>query len=166
MGYQITLTALLQPILFYAVAGADSKLLIWICNLVCLALITIYKIFCAGEGFLNSLGINHFEAYLNIGLLCWMNLKCTSYFLKPISHSNFLAYLNYCFYFPTLFTGPFIGYEEFKKQYDLKSFEGLDVRLTKLGCNILRCVFWMVFIDFWLHFVYVNATSFQFEVIN
>lgn len=162
MGYRVTLLALLQPAVFRISNVNRHRTCTWILNVLSIALIALYKKFCSQEAFLKSIGLNAFEAYLHILMLCWMNLKCTSFALNH-APEPLEEYLAYCFYLPTLFTGPFIDYEDFRKVH-LGKPGTVYLRLEKLMRSILRCLVWMAFSEFWLHFIYVNATSFQLEV--
>lgn len=157
MGYKITVLALLQPVLFYLVGRRGFKPLIWACNLICLALIAGFKNLCAYPRFVDYMGLDQFRAFLSVLILCWMNLKCTSFFLSNLLGAK--PDLKYCFYLPTLFIGPFIQSSNFKAPQ-----QSLWVRLGKLGLDIARCMFWAVFLECGLHFIYVNATMFQLEV--
>ncbi|ERL83691.1 protein-cysteine N-palmitoyltransferase Rasp [Dendroctonus ponderosae] len=159
MGYRVTLLALLQPAIFRISIVNRNTICTWILNILSLALIALYKKMCSQEAFLKYMGLNAFEAYMHILMLCWMNLKCTSYALNH-TPKRLEEYLSYCFYLPTLFTGPFIDYEDFMKVH-MRKPGTFNLRMKKLMLNILRCLFWMLFSEFWLHFIYVNATSFQ-----
>ncbi|XP_050294756.1 protein-cysteine N-palmitoyltransferase Rasp isoform X2 [Anthonomus grandis grandis] len=160
MGTSIVLLAIFQPIVFYLFARNMS--LTWLINIVCLGLISLCKTQTAAATLFQRL--NDFEISLSILLLCWMNLKCTAFALERNNKYNQLVlnYVEYCFYLPTLFTGPFITYEDFIK----RKSEKLTVRLIQLTFNLGRCCFWWIFTEFCLHFVYVNATSFQLELIK
>lgn len=117
------------------------------------------------EEILKYLNINHYEAYITIILMCWLNLKCTSYSTTFSVDKNVLDFLSYCLYYPTLFTGPFIPFEDFKQTFLIHSYESFNVRSGKLLKNITRCIFWYTLGNMALHFVYINATGFQLEVI-
>lgn len=166
LGYKITLTTLYQPVIFSYAGKFNSTLLIWTCNFVSLGLIAVFKQMNTSELFLNGLGINHFEAYMSILILCWMNLKCTSFYLNASAKTGILDFLCYCYYFPTVFTGPFIPYEDFKSTYNTKTMENFYARIKRLGKNISRCFFWFIFVNIALHFIYVNATAFQIELLQ
>lgn len=157
MGYKITVLALLQPVLFYLAGRRGFKPLIWACNLICLALIAGFKSLCTYQRFVDYMGLDHFRAFLSVLILCWMNLKCTSFFLS--NPAGVKPDLKYCLYLPTLFVGPFIHSKNFKDPQ-----QSLWVKLGTLGLDIFRCMFWAVFLEFCLHFIYVNATMFQLQV--
>ncbi|XP_076269065.1 protein-cysteine N-palmitoyltransferase Rasp [Rhynchophorus ferrugineus] len=156
----------IQPILFFLVGFINSTLCIWLCNFLCLSLIVIYKTMVSSDDFLNNLNINHYEAYITILLLCWLNLKCTSYFLSSSHDRNVLVFLSYCLYCPTLFTGPFIPFDDFKETIFVWSYESFYLRAGRLLKSITRCIFWYIFGNMVLHFVYVNATGFQLQLVS
>ncbi|CAH1121852.1 unnamed protein product [Ceutorhynchus assimilis] len=166
MGYKIAFAALIQPILFYLVKTKTNKLYVWLCNFICLVLIAFYKNLSSNfSPNTANQDVNHFKVFLSTLLISWMNLKCTHFALNN-SISNVIDYLAYLFYFPTLFTGPFISYDEFKKCYNTRTYKQLDVRLEKLAENLMRCLFWYIFVEFSLHYFYFNAAIFQLELIK
>ncbi|XP_066157479.1 protein-cysteine N-palmitoyltransferase Rasp [Euwallacea fornicatus] len=161
MGYKVMILALLQPLFFHVVARLQSKTTIWIFNIVCLAVISVYKKLCSTEGFW---GMSPYQAYFSFLFLYWMNLRCVSYCLSEEKQS-LIKYLAYCLYFPTLFVGPFIPYEDYERIYENANLS-MRLRFQQLVFNVSRCLFWAIFIQISLHFVYVNAASFQMQLIE
>lgn len=94
--------------------------------------------------------------------MSWIHLKCTSFYLENPKSTGFLNLVAYCFYPPTFFTGPFISYEDFRNVYVLSNKN--HNKFKKLAKNLLWCMLWYIFVNFCLHFIYVNATSFQPQV--
>ncbi|KAL1501940.1 hypothetical protein ABEB36_007167 [Hypothenemus hampei] len=161
-GLKVTFLVLLEPIFFYFAAKFHKTFVVWICSIVCLSLISLYKQICATEEFLKSLNLNYFQASLNISVLCWMNLKCTSFCLNESKMG--LNYWSYCMYFPTLLTGPFIPYKDYENMF--KTHYNLRQKAVNLTKNVILCLFWWSFSNFWLHFIYINATGFQLELVK
>ncbi|XP_030751533.1 protein-cysteine N-palmitoyltransferase Rasp isoform X2 [Sitophilus oryzae] len=166
LGYKILVIIFIQLILFSIVFLWKNKALTWLCSLTCLTLITFYKNLNSTETFLKFFALNHYEAYLNILVLCWLNLKCTSFSVSCEVNMTFLDYISYCFYFPTFITGPFISYNDFKMIYKMKEYGSLDVRLRQFLKNTFRWVLWYQFGNICLHFIYINATSFQSDFVR
>ncbi|XP_060518879.1 protein-cysteine N-palmitoyltransferase Rasp isoform X2 [Cylas formicarius] len=164
MGYLLTWILLIQPITFIIVGALHSKLCIWICNLTFIGLSAVFKKINSDETFLKQYRINHYETYISILILSWMNLRCTSYYLTT-SKEDIRKFLAYCLYFPTMCTGPFLSFKHFDGMY-CKKFEPIAIRIKNLILNILRCLIWFTFGEICLHYIYVNATGFQPEFVK
>ncbi|KAJ8924428.1 hypothetical protein NQ315_007224 [Exocentrus adspersus] len=161
MGYVVVYILLLQPCIFYLLCNFYRNAVItWICSGISLLIITHCKHANLSGNFLKEVRLNEYELYFIVLCLFWMNLKCTSYFMEKQSSKNPLDFFAYCFYPPTVFTGPFIPYEEYLDINKSRTLSFLE-RVRKLFLNLSRCLFWFLFMNFILHYVYVNATAYQ-----
>ncbi|KAJ8963292.1 hypothetical protein NQ318_018760 [Aromia moschata] len=158
-GYLIVCVVLMQPIIFY-LKHIISKSIIstWACTAGCLCLITYYRTFL--EDFQEFSALNEIDLCLVTVCLFWLNLKCTSYHLEKQNGTKVLDFLSYCLYPPTMFSGPFVPLKDFQCVYNASSLP-IHERLKKLVLNLARILFWFLFGHIYLHYVYVNATSFQ-----
>lgn len=155
---------LLQPIIFYVICNVyKSTTVTWLCTGVSLLFITFCKQVNSNEEFAKFIKFNSQELYLIILTLFWMNLKCTGYFLEKLSSKKLLDYLSYCLYPPTILTGPYIPLRDYLNIYKLTTLS-FQKRVEKLILNLSICLFWFLFTNFCLHYVYVNATSYQPQV--
>lgn len=143
--------------LFGLISKCEKKSLTWFTGLLCLGLINYLKSFEDGNN-------TFYSFYKVLMAICWINLRCISYCLE---HGNkercFIDLLSYCFYLPTLLLGPFILCVDFKKTQE-KIHLKLAKRTQRLCIDLFRYIFWLLFIEFSLHYVYINALSFQVEV--
>ncbi|XP_018577369.1 protein-cysteine N-palmitoyltransferase Rasp [Anoplophora glabripennis] len=94
-----------------------------------------------------------------------MNLKCTGYFLDKHSSKKLLNFLSYCLYPPTIFTGPFISINDYLNIYNSTAVPFWK-RVQKLILNLGGCIFWYTLTNFCLHYIYVNATSYQPQLVK
>jgi hypothetical protein len=94
----------------------------------------------------------------------WIYMRGQSYCLDKLSSvssgpsvSDFITMLGYCFYFPMLFLGPLVLYEEFEAGL-LKPYVPWTVQRVKiLVLNILRYSWWILFLELFLHYIYIGA---------
>lgn len=152
----------LQPIFFYSARFLrQTNFCTWICSCFSLLFITVYK---KQVLFSENPTANEYQIHLLSVSISWINLKCTSFYLENMNSLNFLNLLTYCFYPPTIFTGPFILYEDFKNIYNVNNkCQNVD-KAQKLVKNLMKCIMWYLFGQICLHFVYISATSFQPQV--
>jgi hypothetical protein len=65
--------------------------------------------------------------------------------------------LGYCFYFPMLFFGPLVLYQEFEAGV-LKPYAPWTLkRVMTFLLNMVRYSWWMLFLELFLQFFYVGA---------
>ncbi|XP_063403798.1 protein-cysteine N-palmitoyltransferase HHAT-like isoform X2 [Mytilus trossulus] len=77
---------------------------------------------------------------------------------KEEVHFSLLDAFSYCFYYPLFFTGPIITYDDFSKQMNESEKKTLKAsELKSIAFRAIRVIFWTFFIEFILHFLYVNA---------
>lgn len=156
---------LLQPVLFLSIFNHKSFVLKWITSLSCLALITVYKSSSINVNIIQLNALNEHDSYLIIMALFWMNLKCTSYVLDNEIQKNLLDFIFYCFYFPTLLSGPFICYTDFKNCYKILEKRSITKKCVILTRNLTKCLFYWLFGNICLHFCYLSAIGFHPEVM-
>lgn len=155
-----------QPIIFRLVSMISTKKLVfWTFNIILISMISVYKYYISSEYFMLKYKLNEKENYLHILAIYWTNLRSFSFFMEYCENKDrksILYLLSYSLYLPVLFNGPFIFYADFETGIKIKS-NFID-RLITIMINCTRFIFWMVFIEFVLHFFYVNATYFQIQV--
>ncbi|XP_018327825.1 protein-cysteine N-palmitoyltransferase Rasp isoform X2 [Agrilus planipennis] len=151
-----------QLILFELISKFGTIILIWTTCLGYLAAICFFKTFDQTFGY-QYLRINEWQHFLLILSLCWMNLRCISFYIETIkckknNESNLLRIFSYCFYLPNLFCGPFVHYEEMLQSHN-KSTVNLRTRLLILAKDLLRVAWWCLFTHLSLYFLYASAFS-------
>ncbi|XP_068893417.1 protein-cysteine N-palmitoyltransferase Rasp [Tenebrio molitor] len=144
---------LFQPLIFLIVLTCHNKLFIWVCEIPILLLIGLLKSFTTDER----------KEHITMLILFWLNLKCVSYCLDFIdsgqTQQKYLSYFSYCLYLPHIISGPFISYKDFKGCHQYS--QNVSSRFLMLIKHLFRLLFWLLFLEFCLHFVYVNATEFH-----
>lgn len=151
-------------LVYEVVSHLRSKPVVWIYTLVNLFALCSFEAFDQKEVVLESIGIDRYQYYLLILAVHWIILRCTSYYIDLIDSKKqhvFLQTLAYCLYLPLLFFGPFVSFDDFKRNYSSHNSPNATTELLK---NIVRFGFWFLFLEFVLHFVYVNAVGFQPQV--
>ncbi|XP_031843880.1 protein-cysteine N-palmitoyltransferase Rasp isoform X3 [Nomia melanderi] len=171
-----TLCAVIQPSILYILTYKRENYIIWLINTLFLFLIHFLKI--PNGIFQNVLKLSDEEHYLLTLTMCWIQLRCIScsidnkqmclennydniYLLR-----NFLWGLAYSLYLPTLHLGPLILYHEFIDSIK-KPFH--TWKLTELGylvLNLIRYGFWILFANFFLHFLYFNAMHYHPRIVE
>lgn len=163
----IGITLLSVVLLLYETIGnLRKKTAVWLCTLVHLLLLCLFENFEHKDAILENLHMTRHHYYLLLLAVHWIILRCTSYYIDLIDYKRehiFLQTLAYCLYLPLLFFGPFVNFEDFNKNYSCRSFN--HNRKTELLINMIRFGFWLIFLEFILHFIYVNAVAFQPQVV-
>jgi hypothetical protein len=121
--------------------------------------------------FQNFLSISYEYQYMLIISSAWIYMRGQSYCLDKLSSadtgpsvSDFVMMLGYCFYFPTLFLGPLVVYQEFEAGV-LKPYAPWTLqRIKTFVLHILRYVWWMLFLELFLHYVYIGALQKKVQV--
>ncbi|XP_050544505.1 protein-cysteine N-palmitoyltransferase Rasp isoform X4 [Daktulosphaira vitifoliae] len=107
--------------------------------------------------------LNEEMSYLLLLTVYWHNLRCLSFVLSFINlsnktESNYTHFLAYSFYLPCFFFGPIMIYEKLipasKNNDHVKTFKKRSVTLI---IKVMRCLFWMLVVEFVLHFIYINV---------
>ena len=121
--------------------------------------------------FQNFLSISYEYQYLLIISSAWIYMRGQSYCLDKLSCadtgpsvSDLVMMLGYCFYFPMLFLGPLVLYQEFEAGV-LKSYAPWTLqRIKTFILNILRYLWWMLFLELFLHYIYIGALQKEVQV--
>ena len=121
--------------------------------------------------FQNFLSISYEYQYMLMISSAWIYMRVQSYCLDKLSSadtgpsvSDFVMMLGYCFYFPLLFLGPLVLYQEFEVAV-LKPYAPWTVQRVKIFLlNILRYLWWMLFLELFLHYVYIGALQKEVQV--
>lgn len=164
MGFISIALILFQPVLFYCILSISQKLqVVWICSGMSLGLIAYFKHITGNNTYQNLFYINEYDLFLLTLSLSWMCLKCNSYYLSEYK-PRFLDFFGYCFYMPTIFTGPFIPYEDYRRKYVSSKCLPFNKRLKRLLYNILYCLFCFGFGNVCLHFIYIHAAAYHPQV--
>ncbi|KAH0563937.1 protein-cysteine N-palmitoyltransferase Rasp-like [Cotesia glomerata] len=104
--------------------------------------------------------------YLLTVTIFWIQLRSISCSVDNVSRyqhknlssffKNFIEITAYCLYLPTMFTGPFFLYSDFRKS--LSGSEKWTVhRLGVTVFNLLRYTFWLLVTELMMHFLYTSA---------
>ncbi|KAF5275212.1 hypothetical protein FQR65_LT04245 [Abscondita terminalis] len=73
--------------------------------------------------------------------------------------------LSYCMYLPTLYLGPFIKFEHIKSSYTVQS-KDVGKRSFQLFIQFLRFGFWLLFVEFCLHYFYISAMFYNLDMVH
>uniref|UniRef100_T1IPU2 Uncharacterized protein n=1 Tax=Strigamia maritima TaxID=126957 RepID=T1IPU2_STRMM len=105
------------------------------------------------------------EEYIMSIVTAWLIIRGLSFALHRCRESrksktlqqDLSHYLGFCFYFPLLFTGPLMMFNDFEKQL-LAPKPKWDIRRLLFNTlNILRYIFWFLFNELTLHYFYVHT---------
>lgn len=121
--------------------------------------------------FQNFLSISYEYQYMLIISSAWIYMRGQSYCLDKLlsadtgpSVSDLVMMLGYCFYFPMLFLGPLVLYQEFEAGL-LKPYAPWTLQRVKtFVLYILRYLWWMLFLELFLHYVYIGALQKEVQV--
>lgn len=187
LGLHSLFIILLQPVAFFLLgcvissnsSGSTTTTKIssvWCLNGISLVLLTIYKNFIIVSSSSNATNdeTDERKSYIVVLTIFWMNLKCTHYILDivtsfnqikitPMSFNCWLNFISYVLYLPTLLCGPFMTRDSFEGSYcSVRSRDYMFMeRMRRFVGDCMRALFWLIFAEFALHFVPVNATAFQ-----
>ncbi|KAJ4427997.1 hypothetical protein ANN_24010 [Periplaneta americana] len=112
----------------------------------------------------NWLSLFYDQHYMLTISSAWIYMRSQSFCLDrlmsskvSVSVAELVLLLGYCFYLPMLFLGPLVLFEEFEAGI-LKPYAPWTVQRMKIFIlNILRYMWWMCFLELFLHFIYVGA---------
>jgi D-alanyl-lipoteichoic acid acyltransferase DltB (MBOAT superfamily) len=121
--------------------------------------------------FQNFLSIPYEYQYMLMISSAWIYMRGQSYCLDRLSSaitgpsmSDFIMMLGYCFYFPMLFLGPLVLYEEFEAGVQQPYAPWTIQRVKTFVLGMLRYSWWMLFLELFLHFIYVGALQMEIQV--
>ncbi|XP_022913835.2 protein-cysteine N-palmitoyltransferase Rasp [Onthophagus taurus] len=160
---------ILQPITFQLliITIKFKKRVIWVCSLINIMIffnINIKVVY----NFFHQLQLTDNQVDLLYIALYWINIRCVCYYIDYTENPwkcNITQSLSYCLYLPLLFLGPFIQYKDFKKCREFNN-DPLKLRLLLFMKNLIRFIFWWIFTDISLHYIYVNFFPFFPELVK
>lgn len=121
--------------------------------------------------FQNFLSIPYESQYMLMISSAWIYMRGQSYCLDRLSStstgpsvSDLIMMLGYCFYFPMLFLGPLVLFEEFEAGLQKPYASWTIQRIKTFIFSILRYSWWMLFLELFLHFIYVGALQMEVQV--
>nr|XP_034190018.1 protein-cysteine N-palmitoyltransferase Rasp isoform X1 [Osmia lignaria] len=172
-----TLCIFIQLSVLYILTYKQSRLIIWLINMIFLFLIHFLKI--PDGTFQSTFKFNDEEHYLLTLIMCWIQLRSISYSIDNMNKhlksdcdemlyffNNFLYKLAYCLYLPTLSLGPLILYHEFmdsiKETFQFWKLEDFG----NFFFRIIKYIFWIEFTNLCLHFLYFNVMQYHPEVVE
>ncbi|XP_008553452.1 protein-cysteine N-palmitoyltransferase Rasp [Microplitis demolitor] len=79
---------------------------------------------------------------------------------------NFIETTAYCLYLPTLCTGPFFLYSDFRKGINGPTDKWTLRRAGNTCFNLLRFIFWLLFTELLMHFLYITAFKYQARAVE
>lgn len=163
--YKAMLFIIMQPLCYQLLFHLfKNKYVLWFYNLLWIMLVNYMKTFDVND---LNLNLTHIEFSVVISASYWIGLRCLYYYLMKIScklkNESILDCLCYCFYLPTLFTGPFLIYNNYKECF-VRNTKTVLARSFELTRNLIRFIFWLFFIEFLLHYVYLNVYAYYPEV--
>lgn len=162
-----------QPLMYLLILKVGGKTKsIWFSSCLLLVVVDFFKTY-----FNNYIHAYEYN-YMLLAVTLWVHLRCLSFSLettgisrevkekthKKITGLQILNMLSYAFYFPVLFVGPIILYNDFIKSLETPYKSSFKRRIFCLATNLTRYVGWFFFTEFSLHFVYFNALQYYPEV--
>ncbi|CAL8111507.1 unnamed protein product [Orchesella dallaii] len=164
-GFLPTVFLLLQPVIYWILAQARSKLLLWVA--------TILFIYHLNSPFIQVFTpTNTLSEYFYIITAAWNYARCISFcydMWEKIGYEKeglvcLQNGVRYCFYLPLAISGPLVTYESFEKNIILQDVEVLKQRnlasdITNLAKKMLRIGFIALLIELMLHFLYFRSLS-------
>lgn len=121
--------------------------------------------------------ISHEQLFRMVVINGWATLKCISFALDALDEKDqekeksedfkLSHFLGYVFYFPTLYLGPPIIYQRFRRCYRSRSetrnpITVIKTFLTDLGIVLL----WFVVLEFSHHFLYLATLQYSTHILN
>ncbi|XP_050544503.1 protein-cysteine N-palmitoyltransferase Rasp isoform X2 [Daktulosphaira vitifoliae] len=148
-----------MTLIYYFLMFTNNKLIIWTTSILLLGF------WCNNDYLFEYFdpNLNEEMSYLLLLTVYWHNLRCLSFVLSFINlsnktESNYTHFLAYSFYLPCFFFGPIMIYEKLipasKNNDHVKTFKKRSVTLI---IKVMRCLFWMLVVEFVLHFIYINV---------
>jgi hypothetical protein len=150
-------------LMFYSTTLTNRKSVVWLIAILWICLINYYKPNSLDEE-INTFSLTLDEFLEMLTILTWNLLKCISFSIDKIENcyetANYrvIDLFAYSFYYPTFYFGPFFVYERFRRILlsTVTNREFLYAkRLEVLFKDLAICVFWFLFAEMSLHFLYV-----------
>lgn len=153
---------IISIIFLYRIAAfSKRKLLVWLTTCLILFILNASELVFEKNTIINALRLNDSNFQDLIVAAHWTVLRCISYNFDERNRSSILEMLSYCLYLPLFFFGPFIKFEHFKQTFKENKSTTTKTKIKQLLLNLCRFNFWLLFTEFILHFVYVNATMYH-----
>ncbi|XP_069686211.1 protein-cysteine N-palmitoyltransferase Rasp-like [Periplaneta americana] len=157
VGLLATMSLAAEPCLMYLLLQLRSRTVVYIAGLFLLVLHNM-------DFRMNWMSLFYDQHYMLTISSAWIYMRSQSFCLDrlmsnkvSVSVAELVLLLGYCFYLPMLFLGPLVLFEEFEAGI-LKPYAPWTVQRMKIFLlNILRYVWWMCFLELFLHFIYVGA---------
>ncbi|KAL5277278.1 HHAT family protein [Megaselia abdita] len=107
--------------------------------------------------------LNYEQYYEVYNIFSWSVLKCLSFSLDTTSkRKDWLNFLGYTLYFPTIIFGPFFLY---KRYSDDKMYNSLKERTTNLIKELVKLFLIMGAVHMSLSFLYINYMQIDFDAV-
>lgn len=104
--------------------------------------------------------------------LLWNSLRYLAFALhmkqenhRQLTYNDFINFLGYYFYFPTMCHGPLILYEDFQQVYEKQYTANFLQRLSQLLTSIIECIGFVYLAIFLLHYLHYGLL-YQLEEIR
>ncbi|XP_041353207.1 protein-cysteine N-palmitoyltransferase HHAT-like [Gigantopelta aegis] len=168
LGWRVVLFFIGHCCSIFLVSSLKSSVAVWITSLSLLATLN-YEYFLPFMKWLCAIQEDTQEraVYLFLFELALVNLRYTSFCLEKCKSSSslkktpdcygMLDMLLYVFYIPLFFTGPLLTYDKFVIQINNCQQKWTLEKLYPILRDFVRVLFWAVFIEFILHYMYFNA---------
>lgn len=165
-----------QIVLMYVVHLTRSKWLCWTMSLSFLVLLN-QPLGNAVKDFIVIADTR--EEYLMAVTIAWINCRCLSFCMvqcekavaaeapkasKQPTHcvpDSLVHLFAYCLYFPVLFSGPLIMYDDFERDLCHPTLTWTWNRVLLTAVNVVRYTFWFTFNEVILHYAYLSALHYQ-----
>ncbi|KYQ57855.1 Protein-cysteine N-palmitoyltransferase Rasp, partial [Trachymyrmex zeteki] len=169
LGMLGMLCTILQPTFLHIMTCICSKNAAWTIHILYMFVIHILKI--PNGPFQSWLEITDEKHYILTLVMCWIHLRSISHNMDSIddqfsSSNNFIQKLAYCLYLPTLFLGPLILYHEFVESINQSHQYWSCQKFLTFMLNLIRYMFWCIFTELLLHFIYINAIQYHLQVLQ
>lgn len=139
-----------------------SKKLIWMYAACCIVIVNLPKLDDFHSYLMDKQNYTDTQIYHSIIILAWHMNKCISFTLDKIASNDddsadfrFYNFLGYTLHFPTIYFGPIIIYDRYRVIWKNNDPDSLKMRFTNFIIDLGKCLFWMTFVDFILHFFYI-----------
>lgn len=143
------------------------KFVIWMCAAIWLFLIILFKYWEQQDQIGTILNLNETQCYEFIIILSWNILKSVSFSIDYIDNEDketadtfdLINIYGYVLYFPNLLLGPFMVFKRYNEMryanasWNIKNTTRRHITLMK---DVSRAIFWFLFTDFTLHFIYLG----------
>ncbi|XP_006814763.1 protein-cysteine N-palmitoyltransferase HHAT-like [Saccoglossus kowalevskii] len=152
---------LANAIIMYTVSLLKMPSLCWITGLLQLVIVNHDPM----KSWQSDLYEDEDEYYLMVFTLAMSYLRFLSFALEYCklpsngehTHPGLFDYLVYIFYYPLFFCGPVMTFDTFYKQMNEVPTNLTKTEFIAICKNLLRVLFWTLFIEVGLHFVYFTA---------